>query len=86
LAPLAPQPEQPRPVTRVFGSPHRSAQVPGAVLQPPVASQAAAQHWLVGPTVHAVTVSAQEHARHVPEPSHEPVHDPAKSWNDPDAQ
>jgi hypothetical protein len=86
LAPLPLQPEQPRPVVRVFGSLHRSAHAPAVVLQPTAASQAAAQHWLVGPTVQAVTVSVHEQGGQVPAPSQTLLQEPGKSWNAPDAQ
>jgi hypothetical protein len=86
LAPLGPQAEQPRPVVTVFGSVQRSVQEPGVVPQPLDGSQAAAQHWLVGPTVQEVTISGQVHGTQVPAPSQVFVHEPEKSWNAPGAQ
>jgi hypothetical protein len=83
---LGPQAEQPRAVVRVFGSAQRSVQEPGVVPQPVDGSQATAQHWLVAPTVQAVTISGHEHRTQVPAPSHALVHEPEKSWNAPGAQ
>jgi hypothetical protein len=62
-APLAPQPEQVRPVVRAF-RPQLSVQEPASVAQPDPPEQVAAQHWLPPPTAQVVWEAEHEQALH----------------------